>query len=269
MEIIQLDLKGKMAHFRKYYANNTSMSFTIPPRTTLMGILAAILGINKDEYYEVLASDKIRIGIALCSPIKKSFHRLNLLSIKSLGNLKVDFEKERAFNSDFRGTGGRIQTPFEIVTGHHIQNNEVWYRIFISCFEDGKQTFEQLKNCILNKQSHYNLSFGIASFSASISSAKFYENELVEEKTVQNHLIEINSAVISDKISSLKFEKQDDYSFVEEELMPADFVSNYNRELSKMNRVLFTHNALPLRVIYSGKFYVLQNSYNITFLEND
>jgi CRISPR-associated protein Cas5h len=245
MEIIQLDLKGKMAHFRKYYANNTSMSFTIPPRTTLMGILAAILGINKDEYYEVLASDKIRIGIALCSPIKKSFHRLNLLSIKSLGNLKVDFEKERAFNSDFRGTGGRIQTPFEIVTGHHIQNNEVWYRIFISCFEDGKQTFEQLKNCILNKQSHYNLSFGIASFSASISSAKFY------------------------KISSLKFEKQDDYSFVEEELMPADFVSNYNRELSKMNRVLFTHNALPLRVIYSGKFYVLQNSYNITFLEND
>ena len=269
MEIIQLDLKGKMAHFRKYYANNTSMSFSIPPRTTIMGMLASILGINKDEYYEMFASDKIRIAIALCSPIKKSFHRLNLLSIKSLGNLKVDLEKERAFTSDFRGTGGRIQTPFEIVTGHNLQNDEVWYRIFVSHFEEGKETFQQIKNCILDKQCHYNLSFGIASFSATINSVKFYESDLVEEKAIQNQLIEINSAVISDKINSLTFEKQDNYSFVEEELMPADFVANNNRELSKMNRVLFTHNALPLRVVYSGNLYVLQNAYNITFLEND
>ena len=268
MEIIQLDLKGKMAHFRKYYANNTSMSFSIPPRTTIMGMLAAILGIAKDEYYEVLASDKIRIGVALCSPIKKSFHRLNLLSIKSLGNLKVDLEKERSFTSDFRGTGGRIQTPFEIVTGYDIQSDEVWYRIFISCFEDGKEIFHKLKTCVLNKQSHYNLSFGVAGFSSYISSTEFYKDDSIQEKIIQNDFIEFNSAVISDKASSLKFEKQDDYSFVEEELMPADFVANNNRELSKMNRVLFTHNALPLSVVYSGVYFVLQNTYNITFLEN-
>lgn len=269
MEIIQFDLKGKMAHFRKYYANNTSMSFSIPPRTTIMGMLAAILGIGKDEYYEVLASDKIRIGVALCSPIKKSFHRLNLLSIKSLGNLKVDLEKERSFTSDFRGTGGRIQTPFEIVTGHNIQNDEVWYRIFISCFEAGKQTFDQLKTCIAQKRNHYNLSFGVAGFSAYISDTKFFEEESVQEKTIQDGFIELNSAVVSDNVSSLKFEKQDDYNFVEEELLPADFVANYNRELSKMNRVLFTHNALPLSVVYSGVYFILQNTYNITFLENE
>ncbi len=268
MEVIQLDLKGKMAHFRKYYANNTSMSFSIPPRTTIMGILAAILGISKDEYYEVLASNKIRIGIALCSPIKKSFHRLNMLSIKSLGNLKVDLEKERSFASDFRGTGGRIQTPFEIVTGYNIQNDEVWYRIFISCFEEGKQIFHKLKTCILNKQSHYTISFGVAGFSAYISGTEFYKDEAIQERSIQNHYVELNSAVISDNVSSLKFEKQDDYSFIEEELMPADFVANYNREVSKMNRVLFTHNALPLRVVYSGVYFVLQHIYNITFLEN-
>lgn len=269
MEVIQLDIKGKMAHFRKYYANNTSMSFSIPPRTTIIGILAAILGIPKDEYYEVMASDKIRIGIASCSPIKKSFHRLNLLSIKSLGDVKSDFERERAFKSDFRGTGGRIQTPFEIVTAYNIQKDEVWYRVFISFFEDGIDIFQRLKECILAKQSHFNLSFGIASFSAYISDTKFYESKMVEEKIIQNQLVEINSAVNSDKVSSLRFQKEDDYSFVEEELMPADFVGNYNRELSKMNRVLFTHNALPLRVVYSGKFYVLQDTYNITFLENE
>jgi CRISPR-associated protein Cas5h len=268
MEVLQIDLKGKMAHFRKYYANNTAMSFSIPPRTTLMGMLAALLGLPKDEYYSSLASDKMRIGVALLSPIKKSFHRLNFLSIKSLGNLKTDFEKERAFTSDFRGTGGHIQTPFEIITGYQLQDDEVWYRIYVSYFEEGKNTFEQLKTYMLNQQSHYNLSFGIACFSAYVSKVKCYQENEIEKCKSDNQIIEFNSAIVSDKISALKFEKQDNYSFVEEELMPADFVANQNRELSKMNRVIFTHNALPLRVAYSGNYYVLGQTQTITFLEN-
>jgi len=268
MEVLQIDLKGKMAHFRKYYANNTAMSFSIPPRTTLMGILAAILGLPKDEYYISLSSDKIRIGIALRSPIKKTFHRLNYLSIKSLGNLKADFEKEKPFTSDFRGMGGRIQTPFEIVTGYDLQNDEVWYRVFVSFYEGGEAIFSQLKNNVLNKLVHYNLSFGVAGFSASISEAKLYKEDDIQQKKISNELVEFNSATISDKVSELQFEKQDDYSFVEEELMPADFVADFNRELSKMNRVLFTHNALPLRVIYTGDCYILEQAQTITFLEN-
>jgi CRISPR-associated protein Cas5h len=57
MEIISFDVGGKMAHFRKYYANNTALSYTVPPRTTLMGLLAAILGRGRDTYYKEMASD--------------------------------------------------------------------------------------------------------------------------------------------------------------------------------------------------------------------
>ena len=49
MQVLTFDLVGKMAHFRKYYANNTAMSFSVPPRTTLMGVLAAILGLPRDS----------------------------------------------------------------------------------------------------------------------------------------------------------------------------------------------------------------------------
>jgi CRISPR-associated protein Cas5h len=269
MEIIQFDLVGKMAHFRKYYANNTAMSFSIPPRTTLMGMLAAILGLPKDEYYEALASDKIRIGIALRSPIKKSFHRLNLLSIKSIGNLKSDFEKERPFNSDFRGTGGRIQTPFEVITGNSLQQDDICYRVFVSSYFEGDDNFIKLKNNVLNGKIHYSLSFGIANFSTYIQNVKYYIDNQITSKIANNELLAFNSAVISNKISELKFEKQENYNFVEEELMPADFVANNDRELSKMNRVLFTHNALPLEVVYTGQYYQLPDNQKITFLEND
>ena len=269
MEVLQIDLNGKMAHFRKYYANNTALSFSIPPRTTIMGMLAAMLGLPKDEYYTKLSSDKIRIGIALRSPVKKAFHRLNFLKVTSIGNLKTDMEKEKEFSSDFRGSGGHIQTPFEIVTGPHLQQDEVCYRLFVAAFHPEDPIFRQLKECVLNRQIHYNLSFGIAGFSAYISEAHLFENAAVVRMEANQQLLSFNSAVISDKISSISFKEKDDYSFIEEELMPADFIADYNRELSKMNRVLFTHNALPLSVSYTGEYYVLNTTQTITFLENE
>jgi CRISPR-associated protein Cas5h len=99
MEILQFDISGKFAHFRKYYANNTALSYSIPPRTTIMGVLAAILGKPRDSYYEEFSSKNIRIGISLKVPVKKNFHRLNFLSIKSLGDMSKSFE------SDFRNVG--------------------------------------------------------------------------------------------------------------------------------------------------------------------
>ncbi|MCX6166236.1 MAG: CRISPR-associated protein Cas5, partial [Ignavibacteriae bacterium] len=111
MEILCFKIHGKLAHFRKYYANNTAFSFSIPPRTSLMGIVAAAMGLQKNSYYEDLASEKIHFGIRVLSPLKKSFHRLNLLSIKSIGDMA------KKWSSDFRGEEGRIQTPFEVVSG--------------------------------------------------------------------------------------------------------------------------------------------------------
>jgi CRISPR-associated protein Cas5h len=83
MEVLSIDIGGKFAHFRKYYGNNTALSHTIPPRTTIMGMLAAIMGRERDSYYEDFASDKIRIGVQILTPLKKTFHRLNLLKIGS------------------------------------------------------------------------------------------------------------------------------------------------------------------------------------------
>lgn len=267
MEILQIDVGGKMAHFRKYYANNTALTFTLPPRTAIIGMLAAILGIPRDEYYKKFSSDRIRIAISVRSPVKKTFHRLNFLSIKSLGDIKGDLVKGREFTSDFRGMGGRIQTPFEIVTGNNIIEDELSYRIFVSYFEEGKDTFKELQEKVLDRRIHYSLCFGIASFSAFISQAILYEKESIVEKEALKKELQFDSAVISEKVNALNFE-ENDLSFVEEELMPADFTDDYNRELSAMNRVLFCHAGRSLKITYSGKYYTIGDEQCISFLEN-
>jgi CRISPR-associated protein Cas5h len=243
MEILCFKISGKFAHFRKYYANNTAFSFTIPPRTSLMGMVAAALGLERDSYYERFASENIRFGIRVLSPLKKSFHRLNLLSIKSLGDMS------KKFSSDFRGEGGRIQTPFEVVTGLNISKDEVTYQVFITANKNGITEFEAIKNSFLEKNPVFNITLGTANFSASISDIQCIVGEEISGESLDDYIL-LHSAVPSEHIAELKFSKDcfDSYNFVEEDMMPGDFVANKNREVRKMNRVVFSTTPNPLRV---------------------
>lgn len=243
MEVLCFKISGKLAHFRKYYANNTAFSFSIPPRITLMGIVAASMGWERDSYYEKLASENINFGVRVLSPLKKTFHRLNFLSIKTLGDLS------KKLSSDFRGEGGRIQTPFEVVSGWDLPKDEVIYQIFVTSTEDGKTIFEELKNHFLEAYPVFNITLGVANFGAYISDVKLCDAVIDNEFNLKNYSF-IHSAIPTKHIEDLKFNKNDfeSYNFVEEDMMPGDFVSNNDREVRKMNRVLFSTTANPLRV---------------------
>ena len=162
MQVLTFDLVGKMAHFRKYYANNTAMSFSVPPRTTLMGVLAAILGLPRDSYYEQLASEHLRLGVGLRTPIKKGFHRLNFLKVES--------------SRDLDGSKGRIQLPFEVITGHDLARDMVHYRVYVAPTPTGEVVFQQLVERVLGGSGpHFALSLGAASFTASLLDAQLHE----------------------------------------------------------------------------------------------
>lgn len=260
MEILSFDLVGKFAHFRKYYSNSTALSFTIPPRTTLIGLLAGILGREKDSYYEEFTSDKIRLTLAVKSPMKKSFHRLNFLKIIS------------KTTENFRGVNGRIQTPFEIVQPVDIREQSIRFRIYVTCSEKGISTYNEVKNRLLGEEKIFNTSMGIAPFSAAIKNIRVYRSENIKEIFVENEFINIDSVVLSESVQELKFEKSENYkyNFVEEDLLPADFKANYDRELIKMNRVLFTTGDIALFVKFRGTIYNIKNEkydFNIQFLD--
>ena len=70
MDILAFHLRGKMAHFRKYYSNSSALSYWVPPRTTIIGVLAGLLGMERDSYYEQFSLEECQIGLALCSPLK-------------------------------------------------------------------------------------------------------------------------------------------------------------------------------------------------------
>ncbi len=265
MEIISFDVCGKLAHFRKYYANNTAFTYSMPPRTTIMGMLAAIMGYERDQYYEQLASRHLRVGSRVLRPVKKTFHRLNFLSIKSLGNALEG-------TGDFTGAGGHIQTPFEVVSGLHPGRDWVAYRIFIAPGSEDNGEFLQIKDALLQRQQRFNLALGTANFNAWVENARLHSG-VEEQQSVD--LLHIHSAVPSEKIARLDFEKgdsdDDGSNYLEEELMPADFVGNGNRELSNLFRVLFSTDGKPFLAELNAPYFAVPdgegNLQNILFLE--
>jgi len=49
MELINFRLSGRFAHFLRAEASASALSYPIPPRTVILGILGAVLGLSKDE----------------------------------------------------------------------------------------------------------------------------------------------------------------------------------------------------------------------------
>lgn len=256
MEILKFDIEGKFAHFRKFHGNNTAMSYSIPPRTTIIGILAALLGKEKDTYYGKFKSDNLRIGVRIIQDIKKSFHRLNYLKITG--------------RDDFTGQKGRIQTPFEVVTGHDLKQDMVRYRFYLTSGEDA-DLYGILKNQLLSGERTFNISLGIAGFSAFISNV---ETVLATEVKANDEWVDIHSACNSEQVLKIDFPEDPEIKFnhIEEELLPADFIGgDKGREVYRMNRVLFATRPFPMHVKLDGTYYQLEKPgdeiENIQFLE--
>lgn len=118
MKIISFHLRGKMAHFRKVYSNSSALSYTIPPRTTIIGIIAGLLGRHRDEYYEEFALDRCHVAVASCSSIKKNMQKLNLLMVKKAN----DFNGSAEYHS---------QTATEFIIPQSIRDGFIDYKIWL------------------------------------------------------------------------------------------------------------------------------------------
>lgn len=109
MEVLRFDLMGKMAHFRKYYSNSTALSYHLPPVSTIKGILAGLLGMERDSYYELFSNENCGIAIGIGAPERKITQTMNLLKVEAVRDL----------NGSSRPAG-------QIYGANHTQNDTEW-----------------------------------------------------------------------------------------------------------------------------------------------
>ncbi|MGI6616108.1 MAG: CRISPR-associated protein Cas5 [Dethiobacteria bacterium] len=144
--VVTFDLTGSMAHFRKYYTNSSSLTYGFPPRTVLMGVVAAILGMERDSYYETM--DRGRFSIAVKVPGRRLMQTVNYTRTKT-----EDLTVIRKL-----GIVPGTQIPLELLVpdGAHTR---LRFRIFFS-HPDG-ELLKEIAQRLQQNRSHYPLYLGL------------------------------------------------------------------------------------------------------------
>jgi len=156
--IAVFDLVGPMAHFRKFYTNSSSLTYHVPPRTVLVGMIAALLGWSRDSYSDRLSLEKAHIGVALCTPVRTIVQTVNLLATD---------------DNDWHGMKPRTQIPTEWVLPKAYEHPALLrYRVYFA-HEDPAIT-EEVAWRVQERRYAYPLFLGVASCPAWAEGGAFY-----------------------------------------------------------------------------------------------
>ena len=228
MKIAVFDIEGRFAHFRKFYTNSSSLSYSVPPRTTIEGIIGAILGCERDSYYKKLSSEKLHISVKKNKPTRSITQTLNYIKATSPSQLYAPDE--------------HTQIPFEIITGWGEES--VSYRIYAASKES---YMDELRDRLVSERYVYPPSLGTV----------FFQGYIKNIPCVDITLQESNSYVSIDSVAPLHNIKEieiGEYQLIKEK-MPKDF--DENREIKKAETYIFDQRGCPV------KFKVKDNYYNI------
>lgn len=82
--LVTIDLSGDLAHFKQFYTTTSPLTFPFPPPPTVVGMVGALLGLEKEKnvYQSILHDAGLRFALSIRSPIKKIRFSLNLLNTK-------------------------------------------------------------------------------------------------------------------------------------------------------------------------------------------
>ena len=178
---LSFTVRGPWGHFRRIEGNIVKQTYRIIPRTTVAGLLAAVLGIERDGYYDLFAPDSSAVAIEPVREIRTVNMPMNTLSTAD-GNLQT-------LNS-YGKISVRLPDPTTLRQQH---NYEVLvdpaYRIDIAFADD--QWYNELRETLAAGESHYIPSLGLSEHLADIE----YHGEFDVADGAQTDTVEVDSAV--------------------------------------------------------------------------
>lgn len=205
-EIHVFNIIGTYAHFRKFYTNSSSLSYHIPPRTIIAGIIAGMFGLpserfsimRKNIYYEKFSRDNCIISVAMKTPVRKMMQTVNYYN---------PIKQNKSF---------RYQIPLEILRAKFCK--EIKYRIFFSFHKpQAIQNYSEKIERIRDNRFIYPPYLGLTEFIASI---KYVDTGKIRAVTNTNIL---HSAC---RLSFIKDINPDNNSRYLSERMPVGFTND-------------------------------------------
>lgn len=248
-EILIFDISSEYGHFRKYNTTTSPLTYSIPTRTAIAGVLGAILGMEREtsdgvypdsavpvqKFFSKQNSD---IAVQIINPVKKENVAINLINTK-----KSFFDLTKA---------GHTQIDFELL-------KDLKFRIFVSLNND--DVFNDLVGRIKDKNHHFSPYLGLAQFTASVDFIGETKANLLENS--KKEYIDIITAVNLSKIKDENPIEFDNSAMYSANNMPVEM--NKNREVQEYSEVIIEKNGQLIKAKVDN-YYQIENYGNILFL---
>ena len=239
MKILVFDIWADYGHFKVPYTTSSPLTFPVPPKTALYGIISAILGWDKESYLIHFQDELWQFGIGIKNPIATVYIPENF----------IDTKRAKMFGRMPKNNPCRTQINIEFI-------KNPYFRIYVS---SKSNYLENLKNMIKEHKSVYSVSLGISECLANFKYIGFYD---FERKQVNNEFVEISTIVpfkyLSDA-SQIDF-LQENRKFLKIHL-PLEMKPD--RELIKSEYFLVEANGNPIKIKNTDYYHVKDLNENI------
>lgn len=232
-KILKFKIWGDYAHFKKFYTTTSPLTFEFPPPPTIIGIISAIIGLDKNEYLEHFQNpDDSKISLSIVNSIKKVRWTQNLIDtkhhfwrIKNRTQIRIEFLKDSAFTIYFS------------------HKNEKIYNL--------------LKSNLENHKTIYSISLGLSELLADFE----FLGEIRIDRIQSNEWIDIDSILPY----SYLIDEAIDFK-VSREIFKVNFpiLMQPNRVVNKREDILFERNGKPIKCKVK-EFWKTEEGENIVF----
>ena len=249
-KLLVFDIGSEYGHFRKFNTTTSPLTYSIPTRSAITGLLGAILGIERElsagkfrdgviPVSEVFAKDKTNIAVQLINPVKKVNIAFNLL----------DTEKAAA---SFFNIKQRTQIEFELL-------KDPSFRLFISLKDE--IVFTELINRIQENRTYFTPYLGLSQFTATVE----FKGVTKAKRVTVNDFQEVVTAVNlsnTNQNDPIQFNYSVDFKYTSD-TMPVEMLRD--RVVTEYSEVVVETNGKAIK-IKSDKIYQTEGFGNILFL---
>jgi len=178
---LSFTVRGPWGHFRRIEGNIVKQTYRIIPRTTVAGLVAAALGIERDGYYNLFGPGVSAIAVEPVSELRTLNMPMNTLSTAD-GDLQSLNSRGKISMKLPDPTKPRQQHNYEVLV-------EPEYRIYVALSDE--EYYDELRDVLDAGKSHYIPSLGLSEYLAEIE----YHGEFEVENGASGDVVNVDSAV--------------------------------------------------------------------------
>lgn len=225
MRFAVFDIRADYAQFKKPFTTMSPQTFSIPTGTALVGLISAIIGLDKNEYWQYFGANNYNMAIGVKETIKKVVIPINTLKTTSPKHF-YRFEEHK-------------QTTMEFI-------KDGKFRVWFSWNE--QRLFDKLVENLEKHESYYTISLGLAWNLADFKNIGLFDGVPVE---TNGRYLEIDSVIPKSRIGD---NEQIDFEgrkiFVNN--IPVRMRPDNSRIVEQYGEYLFDSDGQPIRAIVDG-----------------